>query len=57
MAQGNGASGAINVQPAEVNVIVVNDRQEMLRAIESNAGKRIVIQHMNNARVDFGLNT
>lgn len=49
--------GGINVAASPVHVIVVNDASEVRRYMESNAGERIVVQHVNKRRFDLGMGT
>jgi hypothetical protein len=49
--------GGVNVSASPVHVLVVNDASEVKRFMESKAGERIVVQHVNGRRFDLGIPT
>ncbi len=56
MTSGTGG-GNVHVASPDVHVIVVNDRQEHLRALESLAARGIIAKQVNASRLDLGMQT
>jgi len=57
-ALGGGLSpGAINVGAAPVHVAILKDPKELEEFLSSRAGERIVIQHVNGAKIELGHRT
>ena len=51
------ASPSVSVAPAGVTVVVINDRSELKRLIESRSGRLSIIDAASGARLDIGVPT
>lgn len=49
------ASPNVNVSPADVKVIVVNNHEEVLRTLESEQGQKAVFNMTNRRMLDHGV--
>lgn len=50
-----GSQQSVNVSAAPVNVVVLDNETKLKRFLESRAGERVVVQHINNNRREVGL--
>lgn len=57
MADGSDSGASFSAPPAQVHVLMVNDMSDVKRYMESKAGERIVVQHVNGRRFDLGMGT